>query len=107
MSYWEDMLSEVLESAALTELAELFGDKPGDWAKITYAGLPMGRFQLQLDCESYVLVTDSNWEGSNQTGRESFRRFSESGSENSFRSGLPAGVSETPHQSQTHQMGRK
>ena len=64
------MLSEVSESAALTKLAELFSDKPGDWARVTYSGLPRDRFQLQLDCKGYVLVTDSNWEGSDQTGRE-------------------------------------
>jgi len=60
MSYWEDMFSQISQSATCTDLAEFFGgkgDRPSDWVKNSIGKFTQGSFQLKLDCESYVLIT--------------------------------------------------
>ena len=65
MSYLRDMLGLISQSVALTKIAAFRGGKPGDRVT-THDGLFTQR-PLQLDWKHYVFVTDSKWEGSDDT----------------------------------------
>ncbi len=76
------------------KLAAFFGGKPGDRVT-THDGL-FTRRPLQLDWKHYVFVTDSKWEGFDDTRRESFRRLLGSDSANFLPGNYPVSISENP-----------